>query len=241
MFSEAAGIIVLGEKWRRFVETRAPDTAGRIVIVPNAAPPPTLPHIGGGEAVHILFLGRLNAMKGVPQLCDALRRLAGLDGWRATLAGDGEVAVTRRRLAALGIAGKVELPGWVDGARVAELIAEADILVLPSFIENLPVSVVEGMASGLAIVATPVGAVEDIVHDGETGLLVPPGDVDALAAALTRLVTDPALRTRLGAAAMALHRERLELQPFADAICAVWADAAATTRTAGGPARELRP
>jgi glycosyltransferase involved in cell wall biosynthesis len=98
--------------------------------------------------------------------------------------------------------------------------------VLPSFAENLPLSIIEGMASGLAIVATPVGAVGDIVSDGETGLLVKPGDVDGLTEALTRTVTDPELRRRLGAAALAFHRQKLDVAPFTAAIERVWLEAA---------------
>ena len=74
----------------------------------------------------------------------------------------------------------------------------------------------------LAVVTTPVGAVEDIIVDGETGLLVPPGDVDALTLALTRLVESAELRAHLGNNAMAVHRERLDLAPFAQAIRDVW-------------------
>jgi glycosyltransferase involved in cell wall biosynthesis len=72
--------------------------------------------------------------------------------------------------------------------------------------------------------------VPDIVRDGETGLLVPAGDVDGLEAALTRLVRDGALRRRLGAAGLALHRERLDLAPFADTMQRVWAEAAGRVR-----------
>ena len=82
------------------------------------------------------------------------------------------------------------------------------------------------MAAGLAVVATPVGAVEDIITDGDTGLLVPPGDVPALTDALMRLVNDPQLRERLGKAAQAVHREYLELAPFAETICNIWKAAA---------------
>ncbi len=226
MFEGAAGIVVLGKVWRDFVAARAPAAAARIVVIPNASARPDLPHTGGGDLVHILFLGRIGDRKGVPQLGDALKRMEGLPNWRATIAGDGHVETARQRAVELGLSDRVTLPGWVDGDAVARLIASADILVLPSFSENLPVSIIEGMASGLAIVATPVGAVEDIVLDGDTGLLVPPGDVEALTLALTRLVEDPALRQRLGAAALQLHRQRLDPAPFADAICQVWKTAA---------------
>ena len=222
MFEGAARIVVLGRVWRDFVAGRAPHAADRIVIVPNASARPALAHVGGGDKVHILFLGRLGDRKGVPQLGEALRRMVGMPHWRATIAGDGEVETARRKAAEYGLADRVDIPGWVDAKRVAELISTADILVLPSFSENLPLSVVEGMASGLAIIATPVGAVEDIIADGETGLLVQPGDVDGLTEALTRLVDDPALRQRLGTAALAFHREKLDVEPFAAALHDVW-------------------
>lgn len=230
MFAGAARIVVLGETWRRFVVSRAPEAADRVVIVPNAAARPTLPHTGGGERTHILFLGRLNDMKGAPQLGEALSRMRHLPDWRATLAGDGHVEAARAKAAEYGLTDRVELPGWVGPERVAELIASADILVLPSFIENLPLSIIEAMASGVAVVATPVGAVPDIVRDGETGLLVPVGDIEALQAALTRLVEDPTLRRRMGAAGLALHREKLDLAPFADTMQQVWAAAAGRPR-----------
>ena len=226
LFARAQRVVVLGDTWRRFVISRAPETADRIVVIPNAAARPTLPHRGGGDKVHILFLGRISDMKGVPQLGEALHRMRDLPTWRATIAGDGAVQAACARAAELGLADRVDFPGWVDGAEVARLVASADILVLPSFIENLPLSIIEGMASGLAVVATPVGAVEDIICDGETVLLVQPGDVDGLASVLRRLVGDAALRARLGAAASAFHRERLDLEPFAESIADLWTAAA---------------
>jgi glycosyltransferase involved in cell wall biosynthesis len=222
MFEHASQVVVLGRVWRDFIARRAPGAAHRITIIPNATAAPALPHQGGGDTVHILFLGRIGDRKGVPQLGEALHRMRHAPGWRATIAGDGAVAAARARALELGLADRVAIPGWVGPDEVAQLIASADILVLPSFAENLPVSVIEGMAAGLAIVATPVGAVEDIIVDGETGLLVPPGDVDALTLALTRLVESPQLRAHLGRKAVAVHRERLDLAPFAKAIRDVW-------------------
>jgi glycosyltransferase involved in cell wall biosynthesis len=222
MFEHASQVVVLGRVWREFIARRAPAAADKITIIPNATATPTLPHQGGGEKVHILFLGRIGDRKGVPQLGEALHRMRHAPGWRATIAGDGAVEAARAKAAELGLADRVAIPGWVGPDEVAQLIASSDILVLPSFAENLPVSVIEGMAAGLAIVATPVGAVEDIIVDGETGLLVPPGDVDALTLALTRLVESPQLRARLGSNAVAVHRMRLDLAPFAQAIRDVW-------------------
>ena len=224
MFNHAARIVVLGSVWRGFVEQKAPAAAGRIATVPNAAPQPTLP-ARRGDLVHILYLGRLSDLKGVPQLGEALAALKDLPGWRATLAGDGGVDEARAAAKAYGIADRVAIPGWVNSDTVADLIASADILVLPSFIENLPVSIIEGMAAGLAVVATPVGAVEDIVIDNETGLLVETGNVAELSAALRRLIGDSALRQKLGNAAQTFHRTHLDVKPFADAMINTWKQA----------------
>lgn len=226
MFAHAGRVVVLGRVWNDFIAGMVPEARDEIVILPNATARPTVPHRGGGQDAHILFLGRLGERKGVPQLGEALAQMLAIPNWRATIAGDGEVEATRRRVAELGLEGRVSLPGWQNADRVAELIADADILVLPSFEENLPISVIEGMASGLAVVATPVGAVEDIVTEGETGLLVPPGDVDALTGAMSRLVTDPDLRRRLGEAGLDLHRARLDIEPYMDALVEIWASAA---------------
>lgn len=230
LFEHAGRVIVLGGLWRDFVASRAPRS--NIAIVPNATAVPSLPRVGGGDHVHILFLGRIGERKGVPQLGEALHRMRHIEGWRATIAGDGEVEAARAKSVALGTADRVAFPGWVGPETVASLIASADVLVLPSFAENLPMSVIEGMASGLAVVTTPVGAVEDIITHEQSGLLVPPGDVAALTEALTRLVEDPALRARLGATAMAVHRERLELAPFVSAICDVWRSVVSEARSA---------
>ncbi|MDW6022419.1 glycosyltransferase family 4 protein [Mesorhizobium sp. BAC0120] len=230
LFEKASRIIVLGTPWQAFIAERVPNAHGRIVIVPNAVEEPRVAHVGGGASVHILFLGRISDRKGVPHLVKALARMKDVPGWRATLAGDGAVDDLKSEITALGLADRVTVPGWLGPEETARLLATGDILTLPSHAENLPMSIIEAMASGLGVVATPVGAVEDIVKDGKTGLLVPPGDDSALADALSRLVQDGELRQRLGAAAQAFQRRHLSIGPYADRICAVWQDAAAAHR-----------
>jgi glycosyltransferase involved in cell wall biosynthesis len=226
MFRSAARIVVLGRAWRDFVVRRVPEAEGRVAIVPNAAAVPAMPWEGGGDKVHILFLGRIGKRKGVPELCEALAAMKDLLNWRATIAGDGEVEKLRLHLRELGLSERVKVCGWQCPNDVADLLSQADILALPSHAENLPMSIIEGMAAGLPVVATPVGAVEDIVSDGETGLLVPQGDVTALRNALTRLVDKPDLRRRLGEAGRARHRASLDVAPFADTLCDIWRAAA---------------
>ena len=224
MFAGAARIVVLGRVWREAVAARVPEAAGRIVVLPNAAP--AAEPARGGTPPTILFLGRLGPRKGVPQLVAALAGLPPGLPWRAVLAGDGDHDAARRDLDRHGLADRVALPGWLDDEGVRRHLAEADILALPSFAENLPMALVEAFAHGLAVVATPVGAVEDLVAHGRTGLLVPPGDVPALSDALQRLLVDVGLRRSLGAAARAFHADHLEIGRYGARLAAIWADAA---------------
>jgi glycosyltransferase involved in cell wall biosynthesis len=225
MFRKSQRIIVLGTHWKQVVSDRVSDCSGKIVIVPNATRMAIskTPKIVD-EAANILFLGRLGPGKGVPQLVMALSRLGSKSGWRATLAGDGAVKETRAAVEQAGLADRISVPGWVDSARVDALLHAANILVLPSLSENLPMSVIEALAHGAAVICTPVGALPDIIEHERTGLFVKPGDVEGLASALGRLIEDPDLRWRLGEAGKALHRTRLDVEVCAERLAAIWAE-----------------
>jgi glycosyltransferase involved in cell wall biosynthesis len=100
--------------------------------------------------------------------------------------------------------------------------ADAEVFCLPSWWEAMPLSVLEAMAAGLPVVASAVGGLPEMVSDGETGFLVAPGDAAGLGDALARLVADPALRARMGAAGRRRARERFDLPGFAAAHLALY-------------------
>jgi len=223
LFEGAAGVVVLGSVWRDWLAARAP--AARIDILPNAvAAPARLAPRAPGAPVHILFLGRIGPRKGADDLLLALAALRA-GPWRATLAGDGDVAGARATVMRLGMGERVSVLGWVGPDDVRALLEDCDVVALPSHQENLPMSLIEGMAHGRAVIGTPVGAVADIVRPGETGLMVTPGDVPALAAALHGLIDDPALRARFGAAAQRSHRELFDLDSYVGRLAAIWRSA----------------
>ncbi len=198
-FDLANRIIVPGKYWRGVLVDRVGVDAAVVRVISNAvAGPPQLAPRPDLPPCRLLFLGNLTALKGLPDLLQALAHpdLAPL-AWRVQVAGPGDVGACTRRAAALGIADRVEFLGWVAEAGVIELLARADIFVLPSRNEGLSLAVLEAMAHGCAVVTTPVGATRDAVTDGESGLLVPVGDPQQLAMALQRLIADPALRARL--------------------------------------------
>lgn len=227
MFESASATIVLGSFWRSLIAERAPGARDRIVVLANATAAPSRERpVRDGAGCRILFLGRLEPRKGVPQLLEALTRLRDVPGWTATLAGDGDVAGTRAAIAAAGLDGRVDVPGWIDETAVQQKLSVADILVLPSLDEGLPVAVVEAFGHGVAVVTTPVGAIPDIVKHEVTGLLVPPGKAEPLADALARLIGDEALRDRLGANARRLHRSKLDLGSYVKRLTEIWTAAA---------------
>jgi glycosyltransferase involved in cell wall biosynthesis len=126
---------------------------------------------------------------------------------RVTFAGEerrpGEAALLRRRCVHLGLGQATRFVGQLPLAELRRLYLEADALCLPSYREGLPLAVLEAMAMGLPVVASRVGAVPDVVVDGVTGILVRPGDVDALRSALSLLADDPEWAGALGEAGRA--------------------------------------
>jgi len=228
MYLKAARVIVLGKPAAAMVAELLQVPSERIEIIPNAVPGPAgLVRDDGGAAKaepHILFLGELQRRKGVHDLIEALSRpeVAGLR-WQATFAGGGAAqAVFEAQAEQAGVRQRVGFPGWLGRDAIGALLAAADILVLPSYAEEMAMSVLEGMAYGLCIVCTPVGALAEVVEDGQSALVVAPGDVQGLAVALARCISDPDLRVRLGRGAREAYLRGYNIADYPERIAAVY-------------------
>jgi glycosyltransferase involved in cell wall biosynthesis len=161
------------------------------------------------DEVVVLAVSRLVWHKGYPELAAAMRMVPDAALW---VAGERLTSDRGPDMTALlrdaGLGARLRLLGHRDD--VADLMAAADLFVLPSRFEGLPMSVIEAMLTGLPVIAANVrGPAEQVVPE-VTGLLVPPGDAPALAAALQRLAADPALRARMGAAGRLRAVERYD-------------------------------
>lgn len=151
----------------------------------------------------LLFLGRLGQRKGIFDLLEVVSRLkADFPDLELLCGGDGDAEAVMRRAKVLGIQERIRLLGWVRGQEKQALLASAGVFVLPSYHEGLPMSVLEAMAAGLPVVSTRVGGIPDAVTSGKEGVLVEPGDVDALEAALRRLLSSPELAREMGEAGL---------------------------------------
>jgi glycosyltransferase involved in cell wall biosynthesis len=179
------------EAYRAFV----PDQ--RVVALPNGIdcrPFARVPTVRSRSdlPLRLAYVGRLAREKGLYELLQGLRLAVhlGIDA-RLALAGDGpEAEALQRYAAALGIAGRVSFVGPVFGQAKVRVLGMADVAALPSYAEGLPYALLEAMAAGIPVLATPVGAIPDVVTEGTHGYLVPARDPAAIAEAIARFAAD---------------------------------------------------
>jgi glycosyltransferase involved in cell wall biosynthesis len=153
--------------------------------VPTVRSRPDLP-------LRLVYIGRLAREKGLFETLEAVRMALqrGIDS-RLVIAGGGPEAERLEQFAtALGIRSRVSFKGPVFGQAKVELLGTADVAVLPSYAEGLPYALLEAMAAGIPVLATPVGAIPDVATDGTHGRLVPPRDPSAIAEAIVQLASD---------------------------------------------------
>lgn len=218
----ARAIICVCEHERRLALAYSIAPPQRLLVVRNGvreipgdlrANPETIP-------ARIVSVARFETPKDHATLLRALAMLPGLD-WELELVGDGPLEPACRALAAhFGIAGRVRFLGY--SPEVAAVLARAQIFALSSRSEALPRSVLEAMRAGLAVVATDVGGLSELVDNGVNGVLIPRGDVGALSAALARLISDAPRRLQLGTAARLTYEARFRLEYMIEKTAAIY-------------------
>ncbi|MFO1060267.1 MAG: glycosyltransferase [Dongiaceae bacterium] len=230
------------------LEALAPEP-GRVTLLYHgldfarfAAPPPRPAGADGsdpGRPIALLSVGRAVPKKGLDDLLAALARLPPGLAWRLVHVGGGPLAAgLKQQAAALGLAERIEWLGAQPQEEVLRRYRAADLFVLASRIaadgdrDGLPNVLLEAQSQRLAVVSTAVAAVPELVIDGETGLLAPPGEPAALAAALARMIGDPALRQRLGEAGFARVRRDFDEAGGLDRLAARFGLAPAAGRGA---------
>jgi glycosyltransferase involved in cell wall biosynthesis len=222
-FADAAVVIALSEQWRERVLRICP--TARIEVLSNGVALPELGRVQRLESREptVLFLGELSRGKGVYDLVRAVARLAEeFPRLRLVCAGTGASAPLRQLALQLEIGDRVRCPGWLEGERKQAELAGATAFALPSYAEGMPMALLEAMSWGLPVIATSVGGIPQVVTDGVDGLLIAPGDIEALSAALARLLRDAALRERLGKAARATVAARFSVDTAVARLCEIY-------------------
>ena len=219
VWRQAAAVIANAEGLAGLARTHAPDID--IDVIPagadlDAVQPASAPTLEG--PVRLLFVGRLVGQKGLDVLFGALALMKDHQDWTLTIAGEGplkdELALAAQQL---GIGGRVTFRGWLERGQLPAVYKDADAFVLPSRDEGMPNAMLEAMAAGLPVIGSKVSGLEEVVVDGETGLLVPPEDVDRLNNALRHIIEDRDLTFKMGLAARKRVEERYSWQYAADA------------------------
>jgi glycosyltransferase involved in cell wall biosynthesis len=183
-----------------------------------------------------LFVGRLVERKGVPVLLDAWARAALPNAKLVIIGGGPDRELLEARAASLRITESVEFRGRVGDRELADAYSTADLFVLPAVLdakgdtEGLGVVLLEAMASNVPVLASAAGGITDVVVDGESGVLVPPGDATALSEALIRMHRDPALRARLAMNGAVRVREEFSWDAIADRWAHVYREVAGRSR-----------
>lgn len=223
VLAEAALVIALSEEWRgRLLRICA---GAHVEVVTNAVPLPEQEDARRRDDRHptLLFLGEVSRRKGIYDLLRALARVTeSAPRLQLVCGGAGEVDGIRRLAAQLELSERLVCTGWLDADGKRAELASATLFALPSYAEGMPMALLEAMSWGLPVIATPVGGVPQVITHEVNGLLVEPGDIDALAAAVERLMSDPALRHRLGAAARATIARRFCLDATIERLVAIY-------------------
>jgi glycosyltransferase involved in cell wall biosynthesis len=218
----AATVVALTGQWQAALARIAPRAAitvlGNPVRMPAALPPEN-----PAQPPQLLFLGRLRDKKGVYDIVRAMPAVLARHPTAVfTLAGDGDLEGTARLARELKVEHALRLPGWVDGADKDALLAQAALLLLPSYFEGLPVCVLEAMAGGVPVVASSVGGIPEALEHGRCGVLHAPGDVAALADAVIALLDQAPRRAALRQAAFARAQQVYSIPAVLHAIEALY-------------------
>jgi len=200
-----------------------PGRAPRWVIPLGVGAPDCAPATGRGNPPRIVFLSRWHEKKRIEMLVEALAKITDLD-WRLVLAGSGEPELAGRIHALVrthALANRVSFPGFVTGAAKSQLLAEADLFVLPSASENFGIAAAEALAAGVPVVVSRHVALSDEIACGQAGWICG-DDADALAACLRTALGDPDERRRRGQNAARLARDTFSWKSCAQKLSAAY-------------------
>jgi glycosyltransferase involved in cell wall biosynthesis len=204
IFQRCQAFIVLSENWENYYIKNLGLNKKQVFVLPNPTELPTkIPHRKNSTPVSLVFCGRVGERKGAFDLITAFAQLSEQQRKSAQLilAGDGEIEKARQLAAQFNIAEQVSFLGWINTQQRDKILSQADVFILPSYNEGLPMAILEAMGWGLPIISTPVGGIPELVVNNQNGLLVTPGNIQELSKAIELLITNEKLRFSLGTVA----------------------------------------
>lgn len=203
VWQKCAYIIVLSESWKQTYVSKLQLNPKKVlveynpVVIPNNI---TTKDKKKSDKIVFVFLGKINQRKGVFDLLEAIAQLtlAYRKKLEIIIAGNGEIKKAIALAQELEIDSIVTFPGWINTEQRDRLLEEADVFILPSYNEGLPMALLEAMSWKLPVITSPVGGIPEIITHKETGLLVESGNIQELLVSIQTLINDKSLRLKLG-------------------------------------------
>ena len=223
LFNKSDAFIVLAPNFKEFFKHIIIGD-DKISVIGNGINIPEIdPATKNYDLHNILFLGRICKDKGINELLDAIDRLSkDYPDVHLYLGGFFEDEDLKERVNSL--SANVTACGWISGSDKEALFDKCPIFVLPSYYEGMPLSVAEGMAHGCATIASNVGSLDQMINDGNTGLLVKAKDSEDLYKALLKVIEDAKLRTSLGQAAYSFAKDNYDIIKMKNNILKIYKD-----------------
>ncbi len=210
-FSKSTRFIVLSDSWKQYYINYLGLKREQVLVLPNPVKfPEKVPPRINSKKVSFLFLGRIGERKGAFDLIEAFAAmpLEQQQNAKLIMAGDGEGTRARNMIEKLQLSQCIQILDWVNEQQRDELLEKADVFVLPSYNEGLPMALLEAMSWQLPVITTSVGGIPELVISEQNGLLVEPGQILGLSKAMQYLIENPDLRQSLG------EKARQTVEPF---------------------------
>ena len=180
-----------------------------------------LPH--NNQTINVIYLGKLCKDKGVYDIIEAAKYITNTD-IMINLYGDGNIKELEKLITENNLQKKIKINGWISGNKKDKVLQNSDILILPSYNEGLPISILEAMAVGLPVISTPVGGIPEAIEDGLDGFLIQPGDYKALAKKIDLLANDKSLREQMGQKSYKMAKEKFDVNIMLEQLRNIYND-----------------
>lgn len=224
VFDKADHIIVLSTRWERILRDFS-DNKNITTLYNPASKINNINIFHATEKIKVLFLGRLGQRKGVYDLLDVIKKNKTYFESRNVsfiLAGDGEIGKVTRFVKEHELQSLVVIPGWISGEEKTKYLKNSHILILPSYNEQMPMSILEAMSYGYPILATDIAGIPEMIDQGVNGYLFSPGDLDKLEKYLKILCEDEPLRGAMGLNSIQIIANKFESNLITDQLVKIY-------------------
>lgn len=212
-------LLVLSKSWEEIIGAKCSNK--NIEVVYNPVIIKEISCDKQNNTINVLFMGRVEHRKGIYDLIEATKYISD-SRIKIKVYGDGEIDKAKKIIKDNSLDNKIEILGWIKGDDIETAYKNADILILPSYDEGLPMSILEAVAHGLPVISTPVGGIPDSVEDGVNGFLIQPGDYKALAEKIELLANDQKLREKMGQESYKIAKEKFDIEIIAKQLLEIY-------------------